>query len=115
MIPDSVNSQGVNGFTVVIIPECLSGVIRSGTQTFNGVDETITVANFGNLGEGEKGRAGLTLAEVKGNPKGLGCNQEGCYVCKGDMLLQGPNAWLVCPANQCNSCLQSVLETFRRH
>ena len=54
MIPQTVSSQGVNGFTVVLIPECLTGAPRGGTQTTNVNDETVTEANFGNLGEDDQ-------------------------------------------------------------
>ena len=48
-IPDTITSQGLNSFTVVLIPECFTGP-RGDVQRFNGDAESMTVANFGNLG-----------------------------------------------------------------
>ena len=50
-IPDSVSSQGLNAYSVALIPECFSGAPRGGAQQFNGDPAAVTMADFGNLGE----------------------------------------------------------------
>ena len=50
-IPQAVSSQGLSAFSIVVIPECVSGVTRGGTQVYNDNDETVTMRNFGSLGK----------------------------------------------------------------
>ena len=50
-IPSSVSSQGINSFTVALIPQCVSGEQAGETQRYIGNDETVTMISFGNLRE----------------------------------------------------------------
>ena len=50
-IPASVSSQGLSSFNVIVSPECINGASRGLTQKYNGDDQTVTMVNFGNLGE----------------------------------------------------------------
>ena len=50
-IPANVSSQGLSSFNVLVSPECMNGVSHGTTQRYNGDDQTVTMTNFGNLGE----------------------------------------------------------------
>jgi hypothetical protein len=71
-IPDTVSSQGLASFTIVLTPSCMNGLSRGMTQTYSSSDATITTANFGNLGEslGRGGGRRKTLGEEEGDKVG---------------------------------------------
>jgi hypothetical protein len=63
-IPDTVSSQGLASITVVLTPSCMNGQSRGMTQTYSSSDETVTMTNFGNLGE-SLGKGGKSWGKMR--------------------------------------------------
>ncbi len=50
MVPSSVTSQGINAFSIALVPQCINGDLAGPTQRVDISDvEARTMASFGNL------------------------------------------------------------------